>query len=198
MKETKKNIFKLFFIILGMYFLYIVFNSYIIIKNQFVKVGDLNYVNQVRLDEFSKNLAAKLSVNCEFDKLCEAQNILDFVSNISYKINNGVTRSPKNTVLQGYGDCDDKSNLLISLLKERNIKSYFVLIPNHIFVISSFDKKIAGKKALYLDGIPYYALESTAKNSKIGYDILKFLPQIKAIINPFSNKIIKVKSLDYY
>src|SRR5574344_2838843 len=132
------------------YLFYLIYNSFFIVKNQFIDIGNSTYVNQVRVDNFTNELAQFLTKNCKNNKICEVQSMLDFVTNIPYKINENVAKSPKKVVEQNFGDCDDKSNLLISLLKVKAYEAYFVLVPKHIFVIISLED-LKNKKALYLN-----------------------------------------------
>ena len=178
------------------YLIYIVATSFFIVKNQFIDIGDETYVNQVRSDEYTKNLALHLTQNCANDKTCEVQAMLDFVTAIPYKINESVARSSKQVVTQNFGDCDDKSNLLISLLKAKGYDAYFVLVPEHIFVIVSLPIKL-NTNALYVNDKRFYILESTAKGSKIGFPLRYKIDEIKAIIDPFANKKLLVNKLEY-
>ena len=178
------------------YFSYIVITSFFIVKNQFIDIGDETYVNQVRSDEYTKNLAFHLTQNCANDKTCEVQSMLDFVTAIPYKINDSVARNSKQVVSQNFGDCDDKSNLLISLLKIKGYEAYFVLVPEHIFVIVNMQNQ-GNKKALYVNDKRFYILESTANGSKIGFPLRYKLEEIKAIIDPFSNKKLVINKLEY-
>ena len=178
------------------YLFYIVVTSFFIVKNQFIDIGDETYVNQVRSDEYTKNLASHLTQNCANDKICEVQSMLDFVTAIPYKINDSVARNSKQVVSQNFGDCDDKSNLLISLLKIKAYEAYFVLVPEHIFVIVNMQNQ-GNKKALYVNDKRFYILESTANGSKIGFPLRYKLEEIKAIIDPFSNKKLVINKLEY-
>ena len=178
------------------YLFYIVVTSFFIVKNQFIDIGDETYVNQVRSDEYTKNLAFHLTQNCANDKICEVQSMLDFVTAIPYKINDSVARNSKQVVSQNFGDCDDKSNLLISMLKVRGYEAYFVLVPKHIFVIVNLENQI-NKKALYVNDKRFYILESTATSSKIGFPLKYSFEEINAIIDPFVNKKLVVKKLEY-
>ena len=146
------------------YVFYIIISSFFIVKNQFIDIGDSTYVNQVRQDEYTIKLANFLTKNCNGDKTCEVQSMLDFVTAIPYKINESIARSSKQVVEQNFGDCDDKSNLLISMLKVRGYEAYFVLVPKHIFVIVNLENQ-GNKKALYVNDKKFYILESTAKDS---------------------------------
>ena len=174
-----------------------IYSSFFIFKNQFTDIGKSTYVNQVRIDEYTKKLADFLTKNCKKDPKCEVQNMLDFVTQIPYKINESIAKSPKKVVEQNFGDCDDKSNLLISLLKVKDYEAYFVLVPNHIFVIINLEGINLNKKALYVNNKKYYILETTATNSKIAFPLKYKIEEIEAIINPFTNKKLVIDSLEY-
>ncbi|MDD3008286.1 MAG: hypothetical protein RBR70_04145 [Arcobacter sp.] len=178
------------------YVIYIIISSFFIVKNQFIDIGDSTYVNQVRTDDYTIKLADFLTKNCNKNKICEVQAMLDFATKIPYKINESIARSAKQVVEQNFGDCDDKSNLLISMLKVRGYEAYFVLVPEHIFVIVDLEK-LPNKKALYVNDKRFYILESTATNSKIGFSLKYKLDEINAIIDPFVNKKLVVNKLEY-
>lgn len=178
------------------YVIYIIISSFFIVKNQFIDIGDSTYVNQVRTDDYTTKLADFLTKDCKGDKICEVQAMLDFTTAIPYKINESIARSAKQVVEQNFGDCDDKSNLLISMLKVRGYEAYFVLVPEHIFVIVDLEK-LPNKKALYVNDKRFYILESTATNSKIGFPLKYKLDEINAIIDPFVNKKLVVNKLEY-
>ena len=178
------------------YVIYIIISSFFIVKNQFIDIGDSTYVNQVRTDDYTIKLADFLTKNCNKNKICEVQAMLDFTTAIPYKINESIARSAKQVVEQNFGDCDDKSNLLISMLKVRGYEAYFVLVPEHIFVIVDLEK-LPNKKALYVNDRRFYILESTATNSKIGFPLKYKLDEINAIIDPFVNKKLVVNKLEY-
>ena len=176
--------------------IYIIISSFSIVKNQFIDIGDTTYVNQVRTDDYTIKLADFLTKDCKSDINCEVQSILDFVTKIPYKINESIARSAKQVVEQNFGDCDDKSNLLISMLKVRGYEAYFVLVPEHIFVIVDLEK-LPNKKALYVNDKRFYVLESTATNSKVGFPLKYKLEQIEAIVDPFANKKLVIEELEY-
>ena len=178
------------------YVIYIIISSFFIVKNQFIDIGDATYVNQVRGDDYTIKLADFLTKNCKGDKTCEVQSMLDFVTAIPYKINESIARNSKQVVEQNFGDCDDKSNLLISMLKVRGYEAYFVLVPKHIFVIVNLENQV-NKKALYVNDKRFYILESTATSSKIGFPLKYSFEEINAIIDPFVNKKLVVKKLGY-
>lgn len=179
-----------------LFILSFIYKSFFIVKNQFIDIEGLTYVNQVRSDDYTKRLAFHLSKECE-TKVCEVQSILDFVTNIPYKINESIARSGKNIVEQNFGDCDDKSNLLISLLNAKKYEAYFIIVPKHIFVIVNLGIVLPNKKALYVNSKPFYKLESTAKNSSIGFPLKYKFSEIKAFIDPFKNKKLVIDSLEY-
>ena len=178
------------------YVIYIIITSFFIVKNQFIDIGDATYVNQVRTDDYTMKLADFLTKNCKGDKTCEVQSMLDFVTAIPYKINESIARNSKQVVEQNFGDCDDKSNLLISMLKVQGYEAYFVLVPKHIFVIVNLENQI-NKKALYINDKRFYILESTATSSKIGFPLKYSFEEINVIVDPFKNKKLLISSLEY-
>ena len=183
----------LFISILG----YISFESFFFVKEHKIGINGNIYTNRVSTKPYIKELSDELIQDCQTD-VCRVQKILDYVTHIEYKINPTIAKSPKDTINLGYGDCDDKSNLLISLLKVQQYDVLFVTVPKHIFVIIHLDdRQLDDLKALYLDGKKYYILESTVKNSKIGFPLQYFIDDFEAIIDPFENKTIDVKMIEY-
>lgn len=179
------------------YVIYIIISSFSIVKNQFIDIGDTTYVNQVRTDDYTIKLADFLTKDCKSDINCEVQAILDFVTKIPYKINESIARSAKQVVEQNFGDCDDKSNLLISMLKVKGYEAYFVLVPKHIFVIVNLEQKLQNLKALYINEKRFYILESTAIGSKIAFPLKYNFNEIEAILDPFKNKKLVINKLEY-
>ena len=53
------------------------------------------------------------------------------------------------------------------------------------------------KKALYVNHKKFYILESTAKNSKIGFPLKYQFEEIEAIVDPFINKKLVVSKIEY-
>jgi len=166
----------------------VVYKALGVVQKRQITTNDGIYTNRVTTSEEIATLAAKLVKGCD-QRVCEVQKLLDFVTNIPYKSEYFQANSPKKTVELNLGDCDDKSNLFISLLHSLGIEGYLVLVPKHIFVIVPLDRRdLPNKKALWLDGEPHYILESTAKDSSIGFPLRYSLEQIDTILDPFGNK----------
>ena len=179
------------------YVIYLIISSFFIVKNQFIDIGNSTYVNQVRTDDYTIKLANHLTKDCASNKVCEVQAMLDFVTQIPYKINESIARNAKQVVDQNFGDCDDKSNLLISMLKVKGYEAYFVLVPKHIFVIVNLEQKLQNLKALYINEKRFYILESTAIGSKIAFPLKYNFNEIEAILDPFKNKKLVINKLEY-
>lgn len=175
---------------------WMIYSSFFIVKKQFIDIDGATYVNQVKTDDYTKNLAHNLTKDC-LTKVCEVQSMLNLVTEIPYRINESIARSGKHVIEQNFGDCDDKSNLLISMLKAKGYEAYFVLVPKHIFVIVNLNLILPNKKALYINGRPFYKLETTATGSSIGFPMKYKLEDIDAIVDPFQNKKLVVESLEY-
>jgi hypothetical protein len=178
-------------------FLYITIKAMLIVDRTQIGTHDGIYTNRVTTSEEIRNKAFELTHSCQ-DEFCQIQNLLDYVTHIPYKINHFRAHSPQRTIQNNFGDCDDKSNLLISMLHALDKKAYFVLVPEHIFVITAIDNAtLSHKKGLWLDGKKYYILESTAKDSKIGFPLQYRLDEIHAIVEPFSNEKVLYDKIAY-
>lgn len=163
------------------------------------QVGTKNgiYTSYVTTSEEIKKKAKVLTENCK-SRLCQVQTLLDFTSNIPYQTNTFQQYSAQKTIQQNFGDCDDKSNLLISMLHALEIEAYFVLVPKHIFVIVPLrDRRLSQKRGIWINGRKFFILESTAKNSDIGFPLQYKLSDIDAVIEPFSNEKMPIESLEF-
>jgi len=176
-------------------FVYVVMKAGNIVNKKYVSTSDGLYHSYISRSLEIQNKAEALTKDCE-DRYCQIQSILDYVTHIPYESETFQQYTPSDTMAQNFGDCDDKSNLLISLLHVLDIEAYFVLVPKHIFVIVALDdSRVADKKGLYVEGQKYYILESTATGSAIGYRLHYRLSQIQAIVEPFANRVLSREDL---
>lgn len=163
------------------------------------QVGTKNgiYTSYVTTSQEIAQKAESLTQGCA-SKLCKVQSVLDYATNIPYQTRTFQRYSAQQTIQQNFGDCDDKSNLLISMLHALDIEAYFVLVPKHIFVLVPLkDRRLNHTKGLWLNGRKYYILESTAKNSRVGFPLKYSLDDIDVIIEPFSNEKVPIKNLEF-
>ena len=59
-----------------------IYSSFFIVKNQFTDIGDSTYVNQVRVDDYTKKLADFLTKNCKKDTMSPLHNHLILIISI--------------------------------------------------------------------------------------------------------------------
>ena len=52
-----------------------IYSSFFIVKNQFTDIGDSTYVNQVRVDDYTKKLAVFLTKDCKEEPIVGTQRI---------------------------------------------------------------------------------------------------------------------------
>jgi uncharacterized protein YoxC len=197
-KDVKSKYISL--VILGIAFvalLYVTIKAIQIVDKTQIGTSDGIYTNRVTTSQEIYHKAHKLTESCE-NEFCQVQNLLDYVTHIPYKVNHFRAHSPQKTIQNNFGDCDDKSNLLISMLHALGKEAYFVLVPHHIFVITPIeDDALSSKKGLWLDEKKYYILESTAEGSVIGFPLHYTLDEISAIVEPFSNTKVVYTKLAY-
>jgi len=195
--ELSKNLSLVVIVIFFIGFAYITGNALQISNRTQISTGEGIYTNKVSTSKEIASKALELTKNCK-SELCEVQSILDYVTHIPYKINHFRANSPQRTIQNNFGDCDDKSNLLISMLHSLEKEAYFVLVPKHIFVITAIkDKRLRKTKGLAFNGKKYFILESTAKGSHVGFPLRYRLNEVSAIVEPFSNEKVAYKTLEY-
>ena len=186
--ETAKKFSLLILALAFVSFIYVTAKAMQISNRTQISTGDGIYTNRVKTSEDISKRAFELTEQCK-SEVCQVQNLLNYVTNIPYKINHFKANSPQKTIQNNFGDCDDKSNLLISMLHVLGKEAYFVLVPKHIFIIVAVnDKRLEAVKGLWLDGKKYYILESTAKGSAVGYPLHYKLDEINIVVDPFTNE----------
>lgn len=195
--EQHKNFALVIIIVLFVLLLFATYKALGIADRTQVSTQDGIYTSYVTTSKEIEEKAYSLSKGCQ-SEACKVQKLLDFVSNIPYETKTFQQYSPQKTIQQNFGDCDDKSNLLISMLHALDIEAYFVLVPKHIFVIVPLnDERLKSRKGLWVNGRKYYILESTAKDSSIGFPLHYRLHDIDTIVEPFTNKTMDINTLEY-
>lgn len=179
-------------------FIYATVKALDIVDRTQVGTSEGIYTSYVSTSKEIVDKAQELTQHCQTE-LCKIQSLLDFASNIPYHTNTFQQYSAQKTIQQNFGDCDDKSNLLISMLHSLTIEAYFVLVPKHIFIIVPLEESpLPKRKGLWVNGKKYYILESTAKNSSVGFPLQYPFDEIDVIIEPFTNQKIDIDSLEYH
>ncbi|MDM5262880.1 transglutaminase-like domain-containing protein [Sulfurovum sp. XTW-4] len=195
--ESKKHLSLLIMAISFIAFIYGTIRAMDIVDRTHIGTSNGFYRSYVTTSQEIQEKAFALTAHCS-DELCKIQSLLDFVTNIPYQTNTFQQYSAQKTIQQNFGDCDDKSNLLISMLHALGIEAYFVLVPKHIFVITAIeDKRMDKTKGFWINGKKYFILESTARNSNIGFPLRYTLDQIDVIVEPFSNEKLSIESLEW-
>ena len=195
--EILKNLSLVIMAIAFVAFIYGTLKDLDIVDRTQVGTSDGIYTSYVTTSKEIQDKAQALTRDCH-NELCEVQALLDFSSNIPYHTKTFQQYSPQETIQQNFGDCDDKSNLLISMLHVLDKEAYFVLVPKHIFVITPIDELgLSKQKGLWINGKKYYILESTATNSRVGFPLNYRLEEIDVIVEPFTNEKIEIDKLEY-
>ena len=195
--ESKKKLSLVIIILSFIALLYGKIRALEIVDRTQVGTSDGIYTSYVTTSKEIQSKAYELTQHCS-DTLCEVQMLLDFVTHIPYHTTTFQRYSAQKTIQQNFGDCDDKSNLLISMLHTLDREAYFVLVPKHIFIIVALDdQRLDRKRGLWVNGKKYYILESTAKGSKVGFPLHYKLEDIDVVVEPFSNEKISIEKLEW-
>ena len=133
----------------------------------------LGYGHMVTHDDvIVKELASSLLSKARkigLDEVETANYILSFVQSISYKKDREMTRSrgefpkfPVETIVEGWGDCEDTSILYAALMKAAGYDVVLLKIGEHMAVGVAFSKPIHGAYVPYKNKIYFYAETSSS------------------------------------
>ncbi len=160
--------------------------------------GQYIKTNIANVGEFSA-LATTLTQKCNGNDACEVQNMFDYVTHIPYHTDH-TSRSPKQVLQTNWGDCDDKSNLLASLLNEKGFDYRFVYVPHHVFVVVHVDDETSLpflRASLTIEGKKYYYAETTAAGAHIGMFNGQFPYSFEGIYDIQNNKPVDLKKVSF-
>jgi len=195
--ENRKNLSLVILAVAFVFFVYGTFKALEISERKQVGTSNGIYTSYVTKSEEIQAKAFDLTNHCT-NEVCKIQNLLNFVTRIPYHTTTFQRYTAQKTIGQNFGDCDDKSNLLISMLHALGKEAYFVLVPKHIFIIIPIeDRRLDKIEGLWVNGKKYFILESTAEGSSVGFPLQYKLDDIDVIVEPFSNEKISIEKLEW-
>jgi hypothetical protein len=174
------------------------------IEKNFILLNNKCYVPNVSNGDDIKTLATDLTAICSDNNSCKIEKLFEYVRDIPYDysvlVHDHNARSPEETLILHKGDCDDKSNLLVSLFHAVGVKSYLVMLQKqykHIFVIVEDDNMIDENRFILLGNKKFIICDAASEGSPAGMPIAQallgkrlFLNDIENIIDPFEKDVI--------
>jgi hypothetical protein len=122
-----------------------------------------------------KQLAQAITNQCNHDENCEIESIYKYVTKIPYYTSENPTKTPMEVLTTNSGDCDEKSFLMATLLKEKEHNSFLVFTKQneiyHTFLgIAIKNDQVLDQNSTFLeiDGQKYYYVETTQSEWEIG------------------------------
>lgn len=139
-----------------------------------VHIDNRDFINNIEESENIKNITKVITQNCNNNKDCEIEKMYKYVTDIPYIANySQKTKKPIEVISSNSGDCDERSFLMASMLKEQHYKAILVFCKyknqDHVFI--AINKTKTEKKTLTyieIENKKYYIAETTWKNSYIG------------------------------
>ena len=130
-------------------------------KNSLKSIVGTDLLNLIRPRKYLEDLVKKIATSCENpkDALISLVKAIPYVSDKYY---GSYPKTPIETLLEG-GDCEDKSILLVSLLKILGEKAVFVIFKNHMGVGVPCETE---KPDFYHSGMKYCYVETTARTGE--------------------------------
>lgn len=175
---------------------YITFKKSIIENNTFKNNTD----DTGRLKELSNTITQE----CNKNEICEIESIYKYVTKIPYYTSDNPTKTPVEVIVTNSGDCDEKSFLLATLLKEKKYKSLLIFTKQneiyHTFLgieIKNYQDENHKNTFLKIEKQKYYYAETTLS----GWEIGKFngyeKKDIVGIYDVENNKNISLKKVEF-
>ncbi|MEW5832898.1 MAG: transglutaminase domain-containing protein [Campylobacterota bacterium] len=134
-----------------------------------ISVGKGFATNFINVSDAVKEKTNSITMQCEKND-CKAKAIHDYVKKINYTYQNEINKRPTEVIKYG-GDCDEKSQLMASMLKAINVKSVLIYTNDHAFIAVEMENEKNLMKPyakLEIEGKNYYYAETTDKNAYIG------------------------------
>lgn len=152
-----------------------------------------------KLKEFAKAITSK----CNNEKNCEIENLYKYVTNIPYYTSDKPTKTPTEVIATNSGDCDEKSFLLATLLKEKKHNSLLIFTKQneiyHTFLGIETNKQNTDQKNTFLkiNNKKYYYAETTWNKSYIGEFNGYNKKDIVGIYDIENKKNISIKKIEF-
>ena len=122
-----------------------------------------------------KQLAQEITSQCKHDENCEIESIYRYVTNIPYYAGDDTVKTPIEVLSSNSGDCDEKSFLMATLLKEKEHNSLLIFTKQneiyHTFLgiaIKNDHSFNQNSTFLKIDNQKYYYAETTQSEWEIG------------------------------
>jgi hypothetical protein len=118
-----------------------------------------------------KQLAQEITSRCDHDENCEIEKIYKYVTKIPYRAGENRVKTPVEVLSTNSGDCDEKSFLMATLLKEKEHNSLLIFTENHAFLAIAIknDQAINQHSTfLKINDQKYYYAETTQAGWEIG------------------------------
>lgn len=162
-----------------------------------IKVGDTYLKYGVKENGEVKPITDILDKNCRTDH-CKIESYFNYVKKIPYV--KGVKDNEKNSVdviLNGAGDCDEKSHLFTSMLLQGKYKCVLVYTKDHTFVCVNIPNFQNDRFMSYIriHNEKYYYAETTRSDAYLGAFNMIEPKDFEIILDPITKKSIPLETV---
>lgn len=139
-------------------------------EHNLIKLGSEYHWCGIKESDEIKPITKALDMGCQND-FCKIEKYFDYVKNIPYE--KGTPNKDKNAVevmKQWKGDCDERSDLLASMMIANNYQIILIYTKDHTFAAVNIPNYQTEEKKSYFEyrGQKYYWAETTDPNAVIG------------------------------
>lgn len=139
-------------------------------EHHLIKLGSEYHWYGVKENGEVKPITNALEMNCQND-FCKIENYFNYVKKIPYE--KGETNRNKNAIdvlMEGKGDCDERSDLLASLMIQGKYETILIYTKDHTFAGINVPNYNTNERKSYFEynNKKYYYAETTNINAYVG------------------------------
>lgn len=139
-------------------------------ENHLIKLGNEYHWCGIKESRDILPITKALDMNCQND-FCKIQKYYDYVKQIPYeKGTQGKDKNAIEVMEEWKGDCDERSDLLASMMLANGYKTLLLYTKNHTFTALNIPNYESNENRSYVqyEGRKYYIAETTDPNGQIG------------------------------
>jgi len=139
-------------------------------EHNLIKLGLEYHWCGIQDNEEIKMIRTALEENCRDDQ-CRIESYFNYIKKMPYE--KGEHNKDKNSIdvlIAGKGDCDERSDLLASMMLQRNYKCILIYTNDHTFAGVNIPNYKSDKRKTHIEynHKKYYYAETTDENATIG------------------------------
>lgn len=166
-------------------------------RRHIIKLGNTYVWNEIRNDKELIDITKTMTSHCK-DDYCKIKKYYEYIKKIPYEIGiEGKDKNPIDVLVEGKGDCDEKTYLLASIMIANGYKALVIYTDQHALIALNIPnyKTMQQKAYIQYEGQKYYLAETTDIYGKIGDYNEESMKTFKYLYDPIKKKEINIDEI---